>query len=132
MFDEDVSHDLEFHPIHCASAFGRSRGGPMSPAAKKTRVRFSFMVWSDISRRDMSSSYVIDERVSGPSALWLESERYEVGSIGDVRIGDLVNDAHNQRLLGVYGGSLTKELLNATRLDGCPVDNDVAHSGLIS
>ena len=73
----------------------------------------------------MSTSYVIDEQVSGPNALRVEHEREHVGAYWYGDVGDVANDSGGECVLSIFGSGFSKELPGSTRIDVRSVDNGV-------
>lgn len=74
---------------------------------------------------------LIDAEISHPNALRLEYKRDSVGSRGDNRISNLVNDPARERVACIFGAGFSKELPRATAVDTRTVHNDVGDPSLI-
>jgi hypothetical protein len=79
----------------------------------------------------MIGEKVIDERVGGLTALWIENKRDEIGAGWDSRISDLLNDPSSQSLVSIFGPGFSEELPSAATRNIRPLNNYVGHSGLI-
>jgi hypothetical protein len=64
---------------------------------------------------------VIDVRISGPNALWVENERHDIRAGGDGGIGDYVHDAGREGLVSIFGAGFSKELPRAAVVDVRPL-----------
>ena len=65
----------------------------------------------------MSTTYVIDDQVSGPNALRIEHERHDIGSERNRDVDDLLDKARGQSVLSVFGRGFSEELPSAARLE---------------
>ncbi len=79
----------------------------------------------------MSTSYVIDEQVSGPNALRVEHERDHVSAYWHGNVGDVVNEASSKRVLSIFGSGFSEELPGATRIDVRSADDNISNSRLV-
>ncbi len=79
----------------------------------------------------MSTTYVIDDQVSGPNALRIEHERHDIGSERNRDVDDLLDKARGQSVLSVFGRGFSEELPSAARLDGRSIDNNVTNSPMV-
>jgi len=57
--------------------------------------------------------HVIDVRISGPNALWVENKGYDVRSGGDRGVGNLVDNADGERVVSIFGPGFSEELPRA-------------------
>jgi hypothetical protein len=79
----------------------------------------------------MIGEEVIDERVGGLTALWIENKRDEIGADWNGRINDLLNDPSSQSLVSIFGPGFSEELPSAATRDIRSLNDYVGHSGLI-
>ena len=79
----------------------------------------------------MSTTYVIDEQLSGPNALRIEHERYDIGAGRNSDIENVLNKTGDKCVVSVFGRGFSEELPSAARFDVRSVDNNVANSRLV-
>ena len=80
----------------------------------------------------MSNAYIIDEQISGPNALRIEHERYDISADRYRNVRNSLDKTGGQGFLSVFGRGFSEELPRAAHLDIRPVDNNVTNSRLVS
>ncbi len=79
----------------------------------------------------MSTAYVIDEQISGPNALRVEHERYDISASWEGNVTDIVDQTRGQGVMSVFGRGFSEKLPCATRINISPIDNNISNSRLI-
>jgi hypothetical protein len=73
----------------------------------------------------------IDERVGGPTALWVEHERNDIGTGRDIRVCNPLDDAVVHSVGSIFGPGFTEQLPRAARHYSRSLNNNLSNPNLV-